>query len=499
MLDRYLTGVVDRISPEAPIQVLRVESEMERLGGAGSVATNVAVLGARDDPRRRAGRRRGAAGSPRMARQARASGSRRSSTRRGGRASRRATSRGATRQRPAGPARGRGDGAARSRADGGGARCARASRPRSTAPTRCSSATTARACSRPTLLAAADRRRRARGGIPVVVDPKGDDFSATAARPASRPTAPRPAWRPASRWRTGDLDAAERAAARLVEGLGLDFVLHHARPGGHVPQGRAGGAGRAPPHDAARGLRRHGRRRHGALGARASRSRAGATPAGGRGARQRRGRARGRALRRRAASRARRSPRGSPSGGGAPSAEACRSARARGRRCGRRRAAGPARSCSRTAASTSCTPATSATCRPRAREGDVLVVGPQLRRQRAAPQGRGRAPSTARRTASTCCRRWPCVDHVVVFDEDTPLSPDRGGPAGRAREGGGLARQGRRRPRGRRGPRRQGRPAAPPRRAEHDARPSSGSAAEELIESAGPGIADALPEYPSPP
>jgi D-beta-D-heptose 7-phosphate kinase/D-beta-D-heptose 1-phosphate adenosyltransferase len=46
VLDRYLTGVVDRISPEAPIQVLRVEQETERLGGAGSVALNVCVLGA---------------------------------------------------------------------------------------------------------------------------------------------------------------------------------------------------------------------------------------------------------------------------------------------------------------------------------------------------------------------------------------------------------------------------------------------------------------------
>ncbi|MDF1702255.1 MAG: D-glycero-beta-D-manno-heptose 1-phosphate adenylyltransferase [Planctomycetota bacterium] len=47
VLDRYLTGVVDRISPEAPIQVLRVEREEERLGCAGSVAHMLAVLGAR--------------------------------------------------------------------------------------------------------------------------------------------------------------------------------------------------------------------------------------------------------------------------------------------------------------------------------------------------------------------------------------------------------------------------------------------------------------------
>jgi D-beta-D-heptose 7-phosphate kinase/D-beta-D-heptose 1-phosphate adenosyltransferase len=46
LLDRYETGVVERISPEAPVPVLRVESETERLGGAASVATFTAVLGA---------------------------------------------------------------------------------------------------------------------------------------------------------------------------------------------------------------------------------------------------------------------------------------------------------------------------------------------------------------------------------------------------------------------------------------------------------------------
>ncbi len=46
ILDRYMTGVVERISPEAPIQVLRVESETERIGGAGAVSVNLAVLAA---------------------------------------------------------------------------------------------------------------------------------------------------------------------------------------------------------------------------------------------------------------------------------------------------------------------------------------------------------------------------------------------------------------------------------------------------------------------
>ena len=46
MLDRYITGSVDRISPEAPVPVVRVESEASALGGAANVAANVAALGA---------------------------------------------------------------------------------------------------------------------------------------------------------------------------------------------------------------------------------------------------------------------------------------------------------------------------------------------------------------------------------------------------------------------------------------------------------------------
>jgi rfaE bifunctional protein kinase chain/domain len=47
MLDRYLWGNVNRISPEAPVPVVEVESESVRLGGAANVAHNVAALGAR--------------------------------------------------------------------------------------------------------------------------------------------------------------------------------------------------------------------------------------------------------------------------------------------------------------------------------------------------------------------------------------------------------------------------------------------------------------------
>lgn len=47
MLDRYWFGAVDRISPEAPVPVVRFSREEECLGGAGNVAVNVRALGAR--------------------------------------------------------------------------------------------------------------------------------------------------------------------------------------------------------------------------------------------------------------------------------------------------------------------------------------------------------------------------------------------------------------------------------------------------------------------
>ncbi len=45
ILDRYLYGNVERISPEAPVPVLEVEGEELRLGGAGNVAHNLVSLG----------------------------------------------------------------------------------------------------------------------------------------------------------------------------------------------------------------------------------------------------------------------------------------------------------------------------------------------------------------------------------------------------------------------------------------------------------------------
>jgi len=45
MLDRYLDGPVERISPEAPVPVLHVRRTFERAGGAGNVAANVNAMG----------------------------------------------------------------------------------------------------------------------------------------------------------------------------------------------------------------------------------------------------------------------------------------------------------------------------------------------------------------------------------------------------------------------------------------------------------------------
>ncbi len=46
MLDRYWFGDVNRISPEAPVPVVRVARTEERPGGAANVARNAAALGA---------------------------------------------------------------------------------------------------------------------------------------------------------------------------------------------------------------------------------------------------------------------------------------------------------------------------------------------------------------------------------------------------------------------------------------------------------------------
>jgi D-beta-D-heptose 7-phosphate kinase/D-beta-D-heptose 1-phosphate adenosyltransferase len=47
MLDRFVYGDIERISPEAPIPVLRFRDEKTMLGGAGNVARNIVALGGR--------------------------------------------------------------------------------------------------------------------------------------------------------------------------------------------------------------------------------------------------------------------------------------------------------------------------------------------------------------------------------------------------------------------------------------------------------------------
>ena len=47
MLDRFIYGVVERISPEAPVPVVHRKRASEMLGGAGNVANNIVALGAK--------------------------------------------------------------------------------------------------------------------------------------------------------------------------------------------------------------------------------------------------------------------------------------------------------------------------------------------------------------------------------------------------------------------------------------------------------------------
>ena len=47
MLDQFLWGHVKRISPEAPVPVLRIAEETEMLGGVGNVVRNLTGLGAK--------------------------------------------------------------------------------------------------------------------------------------------------------------------------------------------------------------------------------------------------------------------------------------------------------------------------------------------------------------------------------------------------------------------------------------------------------------------
>src|SRR4051812_6338629 len=46
MIDNYLWGNVDRISPEAPVPIVSVRKKESRLGGAANVAINIQAMGA---------------------------------------------------------------------------------------------------------------------------------------------------------------------------------------------------------------------------------------------------------------------------------------------------------------------------------------------------------------------------------------------------------------------------------------------------------------------
>ncbi|MDF2388642.1 hypothetical protein JMG10_44930, partial [Nostoc ellipsosporum NOK] len=50
ILDRFVNGVIERISPEAPIPVLHGRGETSAMGGAGNVVANIISLGARAVP-----------------------------------------------------------------------------------------------------------------------------------------------------------------------------------------------------------------------------------------------------------------------------------------------------------------------------------------------------------------------------------------------------------------------------------------------------------------
>jgi bifunctional ADP-heptose synthase (sugar kinase/adenylyltransferase) len=47
MIDAYLMGTVDRISPEAPVPIVAITHKDNRLGGAANVAMNLVALGAK--------------------------------------------------------------------------------------------------------------------------------------------------------------------------------------------------------------------------------------------------------------------------------------------------------------------------------------------------------------------------------------------------------------------------------------------------------------------
>jgi D-beta-D-heptose 7-phosphate kinase/D-beta-D-heptose 1-phosphate adenosyltransferase len=238
ILDRYLTGVVDRISPEAPIQVLRVESRTERVGGAGSVALNVAVLGARtrlfsvtgdDEAGDRLRAMAAAAGvdllAPRDA--SRPTSVKTRHLARSHASPQQVLRVDEERVAPLAP----GVEAEVLAAFDGALRDADAVLVSDYGKGVCTETLLQR------VIAAAQRT-----GLPVVVDPKGDDFRRYRGATTLTPNRPETHRATGIEVRPGDPAAAERAAARLIAEAGLDFALITLdREGMYVKVGKAPG------------------------------------------------------------------------------------------------------------------------------------------------------------------------------------------------------------------------------------------------------------------
>ncbi|MFV1959495.1 MAG: bifunctional heptose 7-phosphate kinase/heptose 1-phosphate adenyltransferase, partial [Planctomycetota bacterium] len=221
LLDRYLSGVVNRISPEAPVQILRVEEETERLGGAGSVAVNVGVLGAstvllgvvgQDVAGDRVGQLAAAGG---VELDTVVEDGRRTSvkTRHVARSHTSAQQVLRVDQETVGPVEASTEAAIRARLE-----------------TRLPHADAVllsdygKGVLTPTLIAWILERCRAQG-IPAVVDPKGRDFQRYRGAAGLTPNRPETIVATGIEIGDGDLAAAERAACALVGALDLDFAL----------------------------------------------------------------------------------------------------------------------------------------------------------------------------------------------------------------------------------------------------------------------------------
>ena len=419
MLDRYVTGRRRAHQPRGadPGAARRVATS-ERLGGAGSRRARPRACSARAAVARRRRRRDDAAARAlrALARGAGIDARAPSRTRRGRRASRRATSRAATRARSrccASTARTRG--AARRRRRGGACSRALDARARGRRRACCVSdyakgAAHARACSR-ALIAWGAKRGHARRRRP-----EGRATSrATAARPCITPNRARGARRRPGVADHGRSPDAERAAARAPRSdSGSRFVLVTLdRDGMYLKDGDGRGAPRpAPTPREVFDVTGAGDMVLAVLGAR--RSRAGAHAR----ARPRRSPTSPRASRsssvgvvpitrdeiaarlaERGAAAAAKVVRRAPTAGGARRAPARRGPPRRlHERLLRRAPRGPRRATSRYARA----------------HGDVLVVGPQRRRERAAAEGRRASREPRRRTAPRCSRRsrpwttWSC-------------------------------------------------------------------------------------------